>query len=574
MPVIVSVPGDRPGPTVPPLFDTVVAVTVPVPFSVPPLRFNVPVTLRLPPLSFVSPAVCVNPLAKLSVPVCTSTAPLFVNTFPSPVAPVPPLLRNVPPAWLSNSASAPLSAPPKLDVNIAPSNVVRKSEPLRLRIRPDPSPRLPFSTMNPALHVAPPRTSSTRPASSVTLPLIVSAPCVSVLPAPVMIPSENVVTPLTITVPVPASVPPLCVKVVSVTSCPARFAVPLLPIVSVVPRLVSVPVKFAVPPLTVVALVTLYVPPTVTVPPANVAWAVVMLLVPSSVCVPPVNCSVPAPLKLPVCVLPAVRSSVPVCTSTVPLLMNTLLIVVAPVPPLLRNVAPAWLSKNASAPLSAPPKFDANIAPPNVVRKSEPLRLRIRPDPSPVLLFRLRNPAAHVAPPRTSSTRPASSVTLPLIVSAPCVSVLPAPVMIPSENVVTPLTITVPVPCKVPPLRARLATVVVPFAVSVPLLMASVPVISDRPLTVSVPADTVTLPAPKMPVTLEVPLDVTVTPAPMLTMSAAPGAVPPLQLLPMAQLPVAPPTHVLVTWLDEVAATSLLKPLSSPPPALLKAVIA
>ena len=67
------------------------------------------------------------------------------------------------------------------------------------------------------------------------------------LPLSVLLP-EKLVAPVTVSVPLPISVPPDSVSDVAVVLAPFRFSVP--PLIVVAPSPVTVPAKLAVPPLT------------------------------------------------------------------------------------------------------------------------------------------------------------------------------------------------------------------------------------------------------------------------------------------------------------------------------------
>jgi hypothetical protein len=84
-------------------------VKVPAPRSVPPCSAKVVAEATAPPFMNVSPAVCVKPLPKLTVPVCALTVPLLLKGTLKGTAPalvvlvtVPALLKRlVPPDWKS-----------------------------------------------------------------------------------------------------------------------------------------------------------------------------------------------------------------------------------------------------------------------------------------------------------------------------------------------------------------------------------------------------------------------------------------------------------------------------------------
>src|SRR5688572_24041228 len=103
-----------------------------------------------------------------------------------------------------------------------------------------------------------------------------------------------------------------------------------------VPRLTRLPVRFNAPPLTVVDVVTLKLLLIVVVPPLNTAVAALTvfdiadvppvtcnappLITPFSTCVPDKFSPAPVAVNAPLLVPPPSSASVPVCTTTVPLL--------------------------------------------------------------------------------------------------------------------------------------------------------------------------------------------------------------------------------------------------------------
>src|SRR5262249_24924086 len=154
------------------------------------------------------------------------------------------------------------------------------------------------------------------------------------------------------------------------------------------------------------------------------------------------------PLLLPAVV---VKRSVPVCTSTVPVLVNDTLMVATPVVfdrrsvPALENDPPPPQSTSVRAPRRA---------------NTEPAGL-LRAPPLPTLIC----PPVQLAVPlfALTSTRPLFSVLLdPLRVIPPCAVVLPPPSMVPPLQVSAPPTVTASVPWSVPAESVRLGSVIPP----------------------------------------------------------------------------------------------------------------
>ena len=166
----------------------------------------------------------------------------------------------------------------------------------------------------------------------------VAGPRRMVLPVPVKVALASEVAPLTVTVPVPARVPEVMVNAAVSRSLAPRWAEPpeklsesrlaarlalkrVVPLVKLaeVPRVTGA-LNEVVAPEKVESPETEQVLSTVTVLPEKVAWAAVMVAEGASVWVPPPNSMVPAPENVPVWAPPLLRLSVPVRTSTVPVL--------------------------------------------------------------------------------------------------------------------------------------------------------------------------------------------------------------------------------------------------------------
>src|SRR5262245_15846860 len=150
---------------------------------------------------------------------------------------------------------------------------------------------------------------------TVTLPVPASVPPdqFSAPPPPSVKPSEPLITPFEKLTMFGVSASPLFKVTVA----------PLTP--KVAPRLLKVDdgSKVTAPLLALVLVATLYAPSIVTVAPLKETLGVVMLEEPVSKSVPLVNFSVPAlPPNEPLCVLLPVRLKTPASTFTVPLLSN------------------------------------------------------------------------------------------------------------------------------------------------------------------------------------------------------------------------------------------------------------
>src|SRR5262249_40953868 len=139
-------------------------------------------------------------------------------------------------------------------------------------------------------------------------------PGITVDPLPFIVPPVQVITPLTLNTPLPASAPPFKVALI-VLAGPLKLAAP--PLITALPTLqlplISpfAPVKLTVPAAVTVELISSVIP---SAPKLNVA---------------------PAPaLKLPWLSPLLIRFTVPLCTSSVPLLLTCTCRVLVPLPPL------------------------------------------------------------------------------------------------------------------------------------------------------------------------------------------------------------------------------------------------
>ena len=168
----------------------------------------------------------------------------------------------------------------------------------------------------------------------------------------------------------------------------------------------------------------------------------------------------------------------PLCTFTVPLLLNCTPMVLVPVPAVFCTV-PA-LSKCAEAPLSAGPKFCVKILLPSPVNdKVAPETFDRTPAAALPALVGFRLMLAFAANvellPCSSTTLPSSMPIWFVMVALPCTIVWPVPVSLPPDHVIAPLTVTVPEPVSVPkdcvsdPMLAPLLPIL-----SVPLEMLTV----------------------------------------------------------------------------------------------------
>ena len=211
-----------------------------------------------------------------------------------------------------------------------------------------PGPKLPSTIWNePALQVVVPALFTVRRRRFVPVVVISMPPLAFVVPKPCWVPPSQVNNPVTFTSLEPIRPPPDWVRDGRVTE-PSELLMSIVPPVMVsTPMDVTLPVRFIVPPLIVVAVVTLKLPAWLTVPPLPARFVPVILTAASISWVPPPNCSVaPVASNDPaVDVPPPVRFNVPVCTSTVPVLLNAMLLTkVVPVPadfwkvPMLLNV--------------------------------------------------------------------------------------------------------------------------------------------------------------------------------------------------------------------------------------------
>src|SRR5262249_12512282 len=135
----------------------------------------------------------------------------------------------------------------------------------------------------------------------------------------------------------------------------------------------------------------------------------------------------------PVLLLPAASRSVPVCTSTSPVLLKRALIIVVLVSTSLINL-PALLKMAVAS--------EATEEPVPCTVKTEPGRL-FRTAP----LLMPRGPKLdQSAPPARSNVRPTNESTPPkgLIVSKPLTTVRPGPLIVPPFQDIAPATVTVP----------------------------------------------------------------------------------------------------------------------------------
>jgi len=166
------------------------------------------------------------------------------------------------------------------------------------------------------------------------------------------VPPDHVKGPLIVRLSVPANVPPdWVIAVVEIAPPVEKFSMPAEIVRG--PTLVTVTgaVKFAVPPDAVVPLGMLYVPVSVSVPPAKLTVPA-PLTDPLSAYVPNVNPNVAPeptahePPHVPAQLPPPTRFSVPAVTCTAPVLLNAIVLftVLVPVPPDFLNVPPLLLN--------------------------------------------------------------------------------------------------------------------------------------------------------------------------------------------------------------------------------------
>ena len=173
-------------------------------------------------------------------------------------------------------------------------------------------------TLVPLAVLVPPSCSVRPPSSPKFVKVNAAPPCAIVVPEPLCVPPEKLDAPVTVSVPVPLSSPPDCVSPpVAHRAIEGRGAAGDRHQASAdaaIDRRERRPL------------------------PANSAFPV-MLDAASSVRVPPPNSIVPAPsYNAPTSVPPPLRLSVPTVTFTVPLLLNSVLIVEVVALPLLVNV--------------------------------------------------------------------------------------------------------------------------------------------------------------------------------------------------------------------------------------------
>ena len=188
-----------------------------------------------------------------------------------------------------------------------------------------------------------------------------------------------------------------------------------------------------------------------------------------------------------------------------------------------------------------------------------PLLVITAPEPNRICpLFAPVLPLQVVVPPRVRLRTAMSCKPLPVIDRPPKVLVTPLPLMVPPDQVAAPLTSSVPVPDKMPPLWLRVATLPAAFKEKVPLDSANELADVNAPLALRLPPETVTgLLIVAAPATVNAPLETTkasfeykrpaTCPAAFTvtiglnedrsrkTKSPAPGMVPPLQLAPTFQ---------------------------------------
>ena len=193
--------------------------------------------------------------------------------------------------------------------------------------------------------------------------------------------------------------------------------------------------------------------------PLNVTLSPVIELVPVRVCEPPEKINaVPVASKEPLWLPPPDIDNVPVCTSTVPELLNaTRLNSVMPVPAvfwkvpaLLTDGAPPLCTRSASvcASKTVPEAMFSWPTPPGQM-SPVPVQVAAR------LLLTMRLTNLGLVPPSSS---------------APLQLVVPVPLMVPPVQLVVPLTSNVPVPVRVPLLRVRSVMEVFELSVQVPPL--------------------------------------------------------------------------------------------------------
>src|ERR1700676_10775 len=197
---------------------------------------------------------------------------------------------------------------------------------------------------------------------------------------------------------------------------------------------------------------------------------------------------------------PPDRTSVPLWTLTVPLLLKVVEIVEVSALPLLVKV-PGWVM-TAVTPVSVPPKLLAKMLNPLLVvwsLKVAPLPIVKIPEPGLLLPFnwmKTNVPAAVLVPPSCSVRPPSSVKPVELNAAPPCAIVVPDPLCVPPDNVDRPVTVNVPDPLRRPPDWVSAATEA--FDVlrpNVPALMFSaLPRLDSVPERVAVPPLTVVVP--------------------------------------------------------------------------------
>src|SRR5581483_2873256 len=169
------------------------------------------------------------------------------------------------------------------------------------------------------------------------------------------------------------------------------------------------------------------------------------------------------------------KFSVPLCTLTVPVLLNVVEIVELAALPLLVKVP--WLFTTAAAPpLSVPPKLLARMFSPLLVLWSlnvAPLPIVRMPEPGLLLPFSwiwTDVPVAVLAPSSCSVRVPSTVKPVEVNAAPPCAIVVPDPLCVPPDNVDSPVTVKIPEPLRRPLLSTRAPTLIWPFSVNVPPL--------------------------------------------------------------------------------------------------------
>ena len=175
---------------------------------------------------------------------------------------------------------------------------------------------------------------------------------------------------------------------------------------------------------------------------------------------------------------PPDRLSVPLCTSTVPVLLNSAEIVeVDALPDLMK--APALFTA-AVVPLSLAFRlkvrmlrpllvvWSVNVAPLAMVRVPEPASLTPVFQLAAFRLIRTTVPVTVLAPPSCSVWPPSSPKFVKLNAAPPVANVVPDPLCVPPENDDAPVAVSVPDPFSWPALWVRFPADACPFATRVP----------------------------------------------------------------------------------------------------------